>query len=227
MACVIVALSLIIDSPTAIVQGGVITINFDDLGAGTRTGTHYLDRGVMFFDSNGSKGTSTAIRTVGGVPVTALVGPTGTSISSPNVLIPSDASNNDIWVQFYDSALRRTTAQFIQFQNDAEGFPSAALEAYDKHGLLLQRTSLVGARAFATVSMPDIYLAKFVSNPATPGNIGVDNVSYELSPSTPEPATHALLATACLCGLAWNLRRRLSRRHLTAHSITVSDASPR
>jgi hypothetical protein len=189
------------------VAAEVITINFDDLGAGTRTGTHYLNKGVMFFDSNGSRGTSTAIREVGGVPVTALVGPTGTSVSFPNVLVPSDASNNDIWVQFYESAVKRTTARFIQAQNDAEGFPTVALEAYDRNGLLLERTSLVGPSQFLSITNPNIYLAKFVSNPATPGNIGIDNVSFELSP-IPEPATSVLMGAAGLCGIAWRLLRR-------------------
>jgi len=193
--------------PVAMATAGMITINFDDLGAGTRTGTHYLNKGVMFFDSNGSKGTSTAIREVGGVPVTALVGPTGTSVSFPNVLVPSDASNNDIWVQFYDSAVRRTTARFIQAQNDAEGFPTIALEAYDRNGVLLERTPLVGGSQFLSITNLNIYLAKFVSNPATPGNIGIDNVSFELS-SVPEPATSVLMGSAGLCGLAWRLLRR-------------------
>jgi hypothetical protein len=154
---------------SSFVRAGLITIDFDDLGAGTRTGTHYLNRGVMFFDSNGSRGTSTAIREINGVAVTAQVDNFGTSVSLPNVLVPSAASNNDIWVQFYESAVKRTTARFIQAQNDAEGFPKVALEAYDRNGVLLERTSLVGGSQFLSITNPNIYLAKFVSNPNTPG----------------------------------------------------------
>jgi hypothetical protein len=57
-----------------------------------------------------------------------------------------------------------------------------ALEAYDRNGMLLERTPLVGSHQFLSITNPNIYLAKFVSNPATPGNIGIDNVSFELSP---------------------------------------------
>lgn len=193
---------------TSAANAGMINITFDELPSGVRTGTHYKNQGVMFFDSNGSRGSSTAIRMEGGLPVTAAVSNFGTSVTLPNVLVPSAASNNDIWVQFYDSALNRTTADFVQIQNDAEGFPKIAIEAYDRFGALIERTSLVGARQFVAVAHPDIYLAKFVSNPATPGNIGVDNFSYILSGVTPEPSTTALHCSAGVCGVAWGLLRR-------------------
>lgn len=193
---------------SSVASAGIINITFDELPSGVRTGTHYRNQGVMFFDSNGSRGSSTAIRMEGGQPVTAAVSNFNTSVSLPNVLVPSAASNNDIWVQFYDSALKRTTADFIQIQNDAEGFPKIAIEAYDRGGALIERTSLVGARQFVSVSHPDIYLAKFVSNPYTLGNIGVDNFSFSLGSTVPEPSTAALLCTAGVGVVAWGIVRR-------------------
>ena len=207
-----VAFLAILSTLTSVAGAGIINITFDDLPSGVRSGTHYRNQGVMFFDSNGSRGTSTAIRMEGGLPVTAAVSNFGTSVSQPNVLVPSAASNNDIWVQFYDAALNRTTANFVKIQNDAEGFPKIAIEAFNRSGTLLERTSLVGPGAFASVTHPDIYLAKFVSNPSTPGNIGVDNFSFSLS-SVPEPSTTALLCTAGISGAAWLLWRRQPSAH--------------
>jgi len=164
---------------------------------------------VMFFDSNGSKGTSTAIRLENNLPVTARVGNFSTSVSAPNVLVPDLGVNRDIWIQFYDALANRTTASFLQVQNDAEGFPTIALEAFDRQGTLLERTALVGARQFATVMQPGMFLVKVVANPSTLGNLAVDNLSFELESATvPEPSAVMAVGLAVGCGLAWRSVQR-------------------
>lgn len=174
-------------------SAAVVSINFDNLPIGTSTDSHYLSVGVMFFRGNGARGTSTAIRTdTNGNPISARVDSFGTSVSLPNVLVPAVASNDDIWVHFYDPAHNntRTSASFVQIQNDKEGFPPIFMEAFDQGGNSLGISSQLGPSEYGSLSIPGMWLVKFYGKPGVLGNLGVDNFSFEVQSSTvPEPGT--------------------------------------
>lgn len=117
--------TLLLSCSTA--TAGILFINFDDVPPGNDSGTRYLPLGVQFFVGNGTQGTSTAIREdSNGNLITGRISNFGTSVSSPNVLVPASASNDDLWVQFYNpTTYTRTLASFASIQNDAEGFPKS------------------------------------------------------------------------------------------------------
>lgn len=194
------------------ISAAVISIDFDNLPIGTSTGTHYLSSGAMFFRGNGARGTSTAIRTdTNGNLITARVDSLGTSVSLPNVLIPAAASNDDIWVQFYDPANNntRTVASFVQIQNDKEGFPPIFMEAFNQAGSSLGVTTQLGPSEYGSLSMPGMWLVKFYGKPGVLGNLGVDNFSFEVQSSTvPEPGMGLMMTV--LVGGAILLRTRRS-----------------
>lgn len=197
-------------------HAGPILINFDNLGAGQSTGTHYLPLGVMFFRGNGIKGTSTGLAMNNGVPITAIAGFVGgISVSSPNVLLPGDAMNNDIFVHFFDGNQQRTFANYVEVQNDNEGFPKVHLEAFDASGTSLGKTGLLAAAEVGSLSFAQIWYAKIWANPLTPGNLGVDNFRFEIADTTvPEPSTFALVACgvgALALGAAKSSRLRRQR----------------
>jgi hypothetical protein len=200
-------------------NAGPILINFDNLNPGASTGTHYLPLGVMFLRGNGIKGTSTGLAMNNGVPITAIAGFVGgISVSSPNVLLPGDAMNNDIFVHFFDGNQQRTFASYVEVQNDNEGFPKVHLEAFDASGTSLGKTGLLAAAEVGSLSFAQIWYAKIWANPLTPGNLGVDNFRFEIADTTvPEPSTFALVA----CGvgalaLGAGKSSRLRRQRLAA-----------
>jgi hypothetical protein len=144
-------------------HAGPILINFDNLGAGQSTGTHYLPLGVMFFRGNGIKGTSTGLAMNNGVPITAIAdtfGP-GIAVSSPNVLVPGSAMNN------------------VEVQNDLEGFPKVHLEAFDASGTSLGKTGLLGPAEVGSLSFAQIWYAKIWANPLTPGRASAQSVTIK------------------------------------------------
>ena len=200
-------------------HAGPILINFDNLGAGQSTGTHYLPLGVMFFRGNGIKGTSTGLAMNNGVPITAIAGyfPGPTSV---NVLLPGDAMNNDIFVHFFDGNQQRTFANYVEVQNDLEGFPKVHLEAFDASGTSLGKTGLLAAAEVGSLSFAQIWYAKIWANPLTPGNLGVDNFRFEIADTTvPEPSTFALVACAVgALALGAAKSSRLRRQRLAARS---------
>jgi hypothetical protein len=162
-------------------HAGPILINFDNLGAGQSTGTHYLPLGVMFFRGNGIKGTSTGLAMNNGVPITAIAdtfGP-GIAVSSPNVLVPGSAMNNDIFVHFFDGNQQRTFANYVEVQNDLEGFPKVHLEAFDASGTSLGKTGLLGPAEVGSLSFAQIWYAKIWANPLTPGRASAQSVTIK------------------------------------------------
>ena len=198
-------------------NAGPILINFDNLNPGASTGTHYLPLGVMFFRGNGIKGASTGLAMNNGVPITAIAnnfGP-GIAVSSPNVLVPGSAMNNDIFVHFFDGNQQRTFANYVEVQNDLEGFPKVHLEAFDASGTSLGKTGLLAAAEVGSLSFAQIWYAKIWANPLTPGNLGVDNFRFEIADTTvPEPSTFALVACgvgALALGAAKSSRLRRQR----------------
>lgn len=198
--------------PCSAATAGIIFINFDDVPPGNDSGTRYLPLGVRFFVGNAAQGLSTAIRTdSNGNPITGRISNFGTSVSSPNVLVPAGGSNDDLWVQFYNTTDQtRTFASYASIQNDAEGFPQIYMEAFNQAGNSIARTNLLGPGVYGAISHPDIWLIKFYGQPGSLGNIGVDNFSFELqSTAVPEPSAggFALLLAAC-AGLIH--RRRFS-----------------
>ena len=199
---------------------GPILINFDNLNPGASTGTHYLPLGVMFFRGNGIKGTSTGLAMNNGVPITAIAdtfGP-GIAVSSPNVLVPGSAMNNDIFVHFFDGNQQRTFANYVEVQNDLEGFPKVHLEAFDASGTSLGKTGLLAAAEVGSLSFAQIWYAKIWANPLTPGNLGVDNFRFEIADTAiPEPSTFALVACAVgALALGAAKSSRLRRQRLAA-----------
>jgi hypothetical protein len=105
--------------------------------------------------------------------------------------------NNDIFVHFFDGNQQRTFANYVEVQNDLEGFPKVHLEAFDASGTSLGKTGLLAAAEVGSLSFAQIWYAKIWANPLTPGNLGVDNFRFEIADTTiPEPSTFALVACA-------------------------------